>query len=75
MREAAERVLNEAGRPLKVRDLVAGIQARGIKSESEYEKVRASLVSLIHALIAKADTFTKEGPGEYGLVRWKKEAA
>ncbi|HEX8520922.1 MAG TPA: hypothetical protein VF669_01615 [Tepidisphaeraceae bacterium] len=59
--EAIESVMREAGKPMKVGDILAGVQARGYRSNS------ANFRGIVNQTLIKEKQFTQASRGVYQL--------
>jgi len=67
--DAAVEALRAAAKPLRIVELIAAIQKRGVQADRPANKVRGTLVS---AMLRRGDLFTKPPGtrGVYGLAMW-----
>jgi len=71
--ELAAQVLREAGKPMHIKQIVRGIQAKGVRTDQTYDSLRASLVSSIHRLADRGEMFRRKGQGVYALIDWPED--
>lgn len=66
--QAAEKILNEHGKPMKIKDMVSKLWENGYRRYETKQKLYTSL----YTTMSRRKKFYRSKPGIFGLTEWKK---